>query len=1209
MNHTRPRPPRPFCLAAGLALLLTCFTLGMTALAQDGAHGDGNAADDAAGDAAPAGQAVKAPRTTENFTEPGGMTQNPIAIDFDPHGNVYVVEAWRAGVSVIDNRNAGLRRSNGVINDLRKTSVEDRLKQIEMLEEEGYYPEGTFTKAADKVRVLKDTDADGKADESFIFADNFNDKLDGIAAGVLWHNGKVYLTNIPHLWLLEDKDGDGDADKQTPGERTSLSYGYGIRWAFYGHDMHGLIKGPDGRIYFSIGDRGYNVKTKEGKQLYGPDRGAVFRMWPDGSGLEVFHEGLRNPQELAFDNYGNLFTGDNNSDSGDKARFAFLPEGGDAGWRQDVQSLNDRGPWNREHMWKPRFEKDDPVQPAWIIPPLANVGRGPSGLAHYPGTGDAFPDNGSFLMCDYPAGVRHVLVKPDGATFKVVEDSKLPADGSTITDVAWGYDGKLYLSDWGGGWQPNPRGHIKTMTNPAAHAEQAEVIQEVQTLFAEGFEKLSNEKLIELLGHTDQRVRLEAQWELGPRPGSEVWLTNVLDNVDEPELKRLHALWGLGHCAKARGHADVEIAVFIAQAMNDSDPDVRANAASLIGDRGFEVYNSQIAALLNDECPTVQQHAAIAIGKVGTVKHIEPLLDLLERNNNDDVVIRHAASYGLSLIGDAEAIHDKAKGLGPAARLGAVLALRRLDSPLLAEYLDDEDVLVAAEAARAIYDKRLMDAMPALAQTLDTLPGERMIEPIMRRVIEANVRLADRDSAMRLGRLAANAEAPQAWRLLALEELDGWSNERNREGVWGHWWPRPEQTMDNATAAMLTYLPTTTKDANPKLATRARTMMQMHVAKSSPKELAEMAQNTDEPTALRLSTLQLLADADRTLAIDTAKAIANAETDADRETEGSIDLRVEARLLLINLDMQAGQESYAQAIKTGTLAEQQDAIDRLGRGATVKGAIPGGVFVELAEALQRGELAPELRLDVVQAVSSNQAMPLPARVAVQRYTEENSVPGEEPFIRDAVLVGGSIAEGKDVFYNQEAAQCQRCHTIGGAGSVGPDLGAIGYQDRNYLYTALVKPHADIAEGYATTTVTLRNGAIASGRIVKEKSTPAKLVLANADGVEQEIPRNQIQGVPVTSDQSLMPAMTDKLSPAELRDVLAFLATLKGDASAASIQAAGATTGPAGPRVVSTAKDLPHYVYLPMMLMGIFALLGLLLLVTVLGGQNTQEHTT
>ena len=147
--------------------------------------------------------------------------------------------------------------------------------------------------------------------------------------------------------------------------------------------MHGLIVGPDGRLYFSIGDRGLNVTTKEGKQLVNPSSGAVLRCDLDGSNLEMFATGLRNPQELAFDDHGNLFTGDNNSDSGDRARWVYVVEGGDTGWRMEYQYLPDRGPFNREKIWHPQ----NPDQPAYIVPPITNFADGPSGLAYYPGTG------------------------------------------------------------------------------------------------------------------------------------------------------------------------------------------------------------------------------------------------------------------------------------------------------------------------------------------------------------------------------------------------------------------------------------------------------------------------------------------------------------------------------------------------------------------------------------------------------------------------------------------------------------------------------------------------------------------------------------------------------------------------------------------------------------------------------------------------------
>src|SRR5258707_5246945 len=193
--------------------------------------------------------------------------------------------------------------------DLAARTVEDRVAWVTKRAGEDAK---NLTLDSDRVRILEDVNGDGRADTAGLFSDGYHAVADGIAAGILARKGEVYLANIPSLYLLKDTKGDGHAD-----QKKVLATGFGVHYQLIGHDLHGLRMGPDGRLYFSLGDRGFNVTTKAGKKLEYPNTGAVLRCDPAGSNLEAVHAGLRNLQEIAFDEYGNLFTFHNTSDRGD----------------------------------------------------------------------------------------------------------------------------------------------------------------------------------------------------------------------------------------------------------------------------------------------------------------------------------------------------------------------------------------------------------------------------------------------------------------------------------------------------------------------------------------------------------------------------------------------------------------------------------------------------------------------------------------------------------------------------------------------------------------------------------------------------------------------------------------------------------------------------------------------------------------------------
>ncbi|MCG6157781.1 PVC-type heme-binding CxxCH protein [Rubinisphaera margarita] len=151
--------------------------------------------------------------------------------------------------------------------------------------------------ANDKIILLEDTDDDGVADKSTVFADGLL-----MPTAILPGDGGVYVGNSTELLHLKDTDGDGKAD-----ERRIVLSGFGTEDTH--HIIHTLKRGPAGHIYFNQSIYTHShIETPYGvKRLLA---GGTWKFDSTSLELEVFCRGLVNPWGLAFDSYGQAFETD-----------------------------------------------------------------------------------------------------------------------------------------------------------------------------------------------------------------------------------------------------------------------------------------------------------------------------------------------------------------------------------------------------------------------------------------------------------------------------------------------------------------------------------------------------------------------------------------------------------------------------------------------------------------------------------------------------------------------------------------------------------------------------------------------------------------------------------------------------------------------------------------------------------------------------------
>lgn len=1042
------------------------------------------------------------------------MTGNPVAFAVDGKGRVVVCESYRQNKGVTDNRG---HDSTWLQADLSANTVEDRIAYHRKLLGD---KAKEYETQDDLLRLLIDTDGDGAADKSTVFASGFNRIEEGTGAGALIRGNQIYYTNIPKLWSLVDKDGDGVAD-----ERIVMSDGYGVRVAFRGHDMHGLIMGPDGRLYFSIGDRGYHVKTDSGF-MSNPESGAVFRCELDGSKLEVFASGLRNPQELAFDDFGSLFTGDNNSDSGDRARWVNVVRGGDSGWRMMYQYISDRGPFNREKIWYPF----SPETPAYTVPPIMNLSDGPSGLVCYPGTGMGGDFKNAFFLCDFRgqasnSGIRKIRVEPNGAFFKVVENEEFIWN-ILATDVDFAPDGAMIVSDWVNGWNGENKGRLYRFFDKSQL--ESELVTRTAKILREGMENRSSSELVSLLNHEDRRVRLEAQWQLA-KLGDSKALAGVAANKSASITTRLHGVWGLGQILRTKPTDSTAVDTLLSCAA-DNDPIVVSRSIEMLADAKIASASEVVMNALKSDSLVVQSAACMAINQLQLDAALPSVLKVLIANADADPIVRHSAIMALSGMKDSSKVVALSKHTDAPVRLAAVVALRKSENPGISQFLSDSSSAIVKEAVRAIHDVPALHSQLGAVADLLIAPGND--DAVVSRVLNANFRIGKVANAERIAAYAAREDAPAKHRLDALDMLAQWRNPGLNDRVMNRFMPLEDRKTDDVIRILKNRIPELT--AAPA-AIRDR-FLEIG-AKFGITEVQKLLEQTVVDTKIagsrRAASLNALASLNPESARSLIKTLAS---------ESDVDLKLSVLRTQVKLMPNDAFEPLQKAVMSGLARERQTAWDLVSELPESKER--DALMVTGVQLLLKNELKRDSILNVIESAKNTLKGPLLAEL--NKFEEKmSSLKETEPAkAYEDCLEGGNIAAGREIFFTRSSVSCVRCHKVGTTGGeVGPVLSEIGNaKTLEYLLEAVVAPNQAIAKGFETVQLIDDEDQIITGILKAE--TEDSLTLMDSQGVNIQVDKESI--VARKPGLSSMPVdIMKNLTRRDLRDLVAYLKSLDG----------------------------------------------------------------
>ncbi len=1042
----------------------------------------------------------------------GPAVANGVGLSLDDHGRAYVTTAARRKQSSLDIRH----HQDLVKQDLSWQTVEDRRqfyrsyldgqKWLPDRNDDGKRDWRDLTVQKDTVTLVTDRDGDGTGESIRVF-DEYHSEVTGIAAGVLALGSDLFVAVEPDFLRYTDEDGDG-----IPERETLVTTGLQVHMGQGGHNLSGVALGPDGRVYWSLADKGHHVITKEGRTYHRPNSGAIFRCEMDGTQVERYSTGERNAQELAFDDHGNLFSMDNDGDyPGEMERALYITEGSEHGWRlnwqwlrkQDftkISGLDAYNPWMEERLYLPDHE----THAAYLTPTLGNFGPGPCGFTKNPGTALSAELTDCFFMTNQQSQVRVFKFHPKGAFFSFEELAPMKG-GVNNTGLAIGPDGALYAASYGGN-----RGSIFRFD--VGEGDRHPLRAETQRILASRSETAAADTLVAWLDHPDQRVRLKGQFEL-VRRGETDRLGSALREDAATLLGRLHAIWGIGQLARRepQWHSLLEAA------WKSGEEELMAQAAKVLGEipGGVEIIDREARGFLvtglDHSSARVPFFCAIAVGRLGDRQAAPAVIELLASRGASDAYLRHAAVMGLAgtlTSAQLAELHDHSSR---AVRLGAIVALRRQAAPEVAAFLDDRDELLLLEAARAIHDDQsIAEALPELSALLDRQGLQS--EALMRRVINAAFRDGSATSLGRLVRYLKQGEGTVKLRRTALASILWWSQPPVLDPVEGRYRkhaPRDSAVADQAVAELKSAI------------VDDRDLLEVLLNGVVERGQAQWLEGLDGEEALAWP------EAHQALYLE---ALAKTKSPHLKEV-------VERGLDSSHAGVREKAREHASAAGVplvDVLIAVLDDPSPAGQGkavlqlAKLDGPRAEAKLEELAARYRAGEAEPAWKLELWQAATSKGL--------------------ELPETSDRLEYGGDPKRGRKLVMEHAAAQCVRCHQIGREAKkiaqatvgIGPDLTQIGgKRDRAHLVASLMTPTSEISEGYGTILLTTEDGTEIAG--VLSKKTESEWVVTLPEGNNRSIDPQDVREHTLTS---AMPPVGLLMKPEEIRDVVSYLATLK-----------------------------------------------------------------